>query len=113
MPFTAELVNGKLSEDWKGVQLSWGTLNPGHLWEAFRRLLPDNEKWVIENDILLEVFDNEAYNMNEKAFETFHWNLEKAQDYLDKIAPEGTYFGAHVGDGAAFGFWVIEEVAST
>jgi len=107
MPFTAELTNGKLSDEWKGVQLSWGTLNPGHLWEAFRRLLPDNEKWVIENDVLLEVF-GDAYAMNKKAFDIFYENLQTAQDYLDEIAPDGTYFGAHVGDGAAFGFWLID-----
>lgn len=112
MPFTAELTNGKLSEEWKGVQLSWGTLNPGHLWQAFRRLLPDNEKWVIENDVLLEVFSDfdDAYALNDKAFEVFMHNLQKAEEYLDEIAPEGTYFGAHVGDGAAFGFWPIENL---
>ena len=30
-------------------------------------------------------------------------------DALDEIAPKGTYFGAHPGDGACFGFWTIED----
>jgi len=28
---------------------------------------------------------------------------------MDKLAPEGHYFGAHPGDGSDFGFWEIEE----
>jgi len=31
-------------------------------------------------------------------------------DCMNEIAPEGTYFGSHPGDGSLFGFWEIEEV---
>jgi len=31
-------------------------------------------------------------------------------DRFSEIAPEGYYFGSHPGDGAAYGFWRIEEV---
>lgn len=34
--------------------------------------------------------------------------LATLEDELDKLAPEGTYFGAHPGDGSDFGFWPIE-----
>jgi len=31
--------------------------------------------------------------------------LEILYDRLNDVAPPGTWFGAHVGDGALFGFW--------
>jgi hypothetical protein len=30
-------------------------------------------------------------------------------DSLDAIAPPGTYFGTHPGDGSDFGFWAVED----
>jgi len=44
------------------------------------------------------------------------WYSEEAADKLDELAnildenaPEGTYFGAHEGDGSDFGFWPMSE----
>ncbi len=31
--------------------------------------------------------------------------IERFDNALNYIAPAGTYFGAHEGDGACFGFW--------
>lgn len=30
-------------------------------------------------------------------------------DLLEQLAPDGYYFGAHVGDGSDYGFWAIED----
>ena len=37
------------------------------------------------------------------------WILLKLFDLLGEHAPEGYYFGAHVGNGSDYGFWPVEE----
>lgn len=36
------------------------------------------------------------------------WCFEEICNELNAIAPEGTFFGAHPGDGSDFGFWPVE-----
>jgi len=37
------------------------------------------------------------------------WDIEWLFNELNNLAPEGTYFGAHEGDGTDYGYWPVEE----
>jgi hypothetical protein len=38
-----------------------------------------------------------------------HQLLAEIDNHLNDIAPVGCYFGAHLGNGSDFGFWMVEE----
>jgi hypothetical protein len=78
--------------------VSYGTLRPEDLIPVFvnelRRLghaaTHFDAEWLVENP------------------EDAAWLLADLFDALNDVAPDGTYFGAHEGDGADFGFWRSE-----
>tara|TARA_R110000737_G_scaffold263407_1_gene271431 strand:- start:293 stop:640 length:348 start_codon:yes stop_codon:yes gene_type:complete len=91
-----------------------GTLRPEDLVEAFtdeyerlggrssnvalfrsHLLLPEAE---VGGDV--DVVDRE---------EELSYDLEDLYEMLNELAPEGTSFGSHPGDGSDFGFWTHEE----
>jgi hypothetical protein len=85
-----------------------GTLRPEDLVAAFtdeyERIggRPDNIKSFRSHLLLEEGEDRE---------EELHFDLEDLYELLNELAPEGTSFGAHEGDGSDFGFWTYEEEA--
>ena len=42
--------------------------------------------------------------------EELAYDLEALFELLSELAPDGTTFGSHPGDGADFGFWTYEEI---
>jgi hypothetical protein len=79
--------------------LSTGTMLPAHLIPTFMAELPADHK-------LRREYDEHGYNVAEEDD-----ILEMLFDALDNLAPDGTYFGAHPGDGADYGFWPVEFLA--
>lgn len=102
-------MNGRLSSSYENVAISSGTLRTQDLYKNFFSYLSypiffnllDKETQNFVGDkwsYLLPVSDSDMRS-----------RLEDAFNILESIAPEGCYFGSHPGDGACFGFWIIEE----
>jgi len=85
-----------------------GTLRPEDLVEAFtdeyERLggRPHNVELFRAHLLLPEGEDRE---------EELSYDIEDLYGLLNELAPAGTSFGAHEGDGSDFGFWTYEEEA--
>jgi len=53
--------------------------------------------------------DKYGFNLPDEVAEDAGWLVEELFDALQELAPDGFYFGAHVGDGSDYGFWQEEE----
>ena len=52
-------------------------------------------------------WDGEGYVYSRE--EELAYDLEDLYELLNELAPEGTSFGSHPGDGSDFGFWTYNE----
>ncbi len=97
----------QLDKNWIGSVIS-ATLREQDLIPAFQGLLDiagvEYERPASVDKLLLgqSLTDEEAEEVS------FYLN-ETLFDLLNEIAPAGTYFGSHPGDGSDFGFWETEE----
>lgn len=94
--------------------VSHGTLRTCDLIPAFldalREVAPDAYAQVVCTPF--SVIPSDASGDNSHEF----WESDDAQslleslfDTLNEYAPEGYYFGAHLGDGSDFGFWECDD----
>lgn len=97
----------RLSDEWANVIVSSATLMEEDLIPAFEKVLKIAQV-VYPRPPFVERFLNHE-PMNTIGLERVSWYVEDLFDELDKVAPEGTYFGAHPGDGALFGFWSLDK----
>lgn len=92
-------------EDLRDQSVSHGTMHPKHLIPVFLDVLktyaPEKyNAYVKENP---EVLDLDGIDD-----ETLGYVVEELFDKLNEIAPDGTYFGSHLGDGSDYGFWSVD-----
>lgn len=95
-------------DDLKGMVVSEGTMGVNALIRKYLDVLetyaPDNYKAYIEaNPELKDRNVWMALDVQDKSY-----IVDELADELDKIAPEGYYFGASEGDGACYGFWEVD-----
>jgi hypothetical protein len=97
----------QLGKEWIGSIIS-ATLREQDLIPAFERVLDiagvEYDRPAAVDNLLL----GQSLTDNDQEEVSYYLN-ETLIDLLDEIAPEGTYFGAHPGDGSDFGFWEREE----
>jgi hypothetical protein len=98
----------RLDMSWAGVSVSSGTLREQDLVPAFESVLDALgvkyerpacvNKLLRGGDLTADEWEEVGFYVNEELF-----------DRLNDIAPEGTYCGAHAGDGADLGFWSADD----
>lgn len=93
----------RLSKDWIGSVIS-ATLREQDLIPAFEGVLDiagvEYDRPPAVDKLLLDQKLTDA-----ESEEVASYLHETLIDLLNGIAPEGTYFGSHPGDGSDFGFW--------
>jgi hypothetical protein len=121
---TIEPASDRLPADFAGVEISSGTLRDVDLIDAFTSVLDthaiDHPRYAsaradFESDCANLALDELRRpgglpddERSGRLDDATHDYLEALFESLDELAPEGTSFGAHEGDGASFGFWPID-----
>lgn len=98
-----------LDESWIGTTVSSATLMEEDLIPAFENVLRIAKVPFKRPPSVDQLLDPDKPCPKGVALERVGWYLDELFDKMDEIAPEGCYFGAHPGDGALFGFWLVEE----
>lgn len=104
----------QLSQDFVGTSLSWGTMRDVDLYESFMPFLHEHapDEWraiCTEYSDVIAGLDAEGNQVGAEYVEGAEYLIEALFDAINEIAPEGTYFGAHEGDGSDYGFWSYED----
>src|SRR5262249_500304 len=94
----------RLDLSWAGVSVSTGTLREQDLIPAFESVLATAGVPYERPGRLSKVMGGCQLTPGQREEVSCYLN-EDLFDLPNAIAPEGTYVGAHAGDGADFGFW--------
>lgn len=99
------MTHRQLDSSWAEAAVSRDTLNIEDLIEMFIMVLSEVDPIDAKrySDRFVRALQSEH---SSDEVDNLFWDL---YDVLDLVAPAGTYFGAHEGDGALFGFWKFED----
>lgn len=99
-----------VNEDFAGQSVSHGTLRYVDLLQAFFDVLDASEMADVVSEETKALIDGlGADEVEDDQMEEAGYALEELYDLLSEHAPEGSFFGAHEGDGSDFGFWQDED----
>ena len=86
--------------------VSHGTMRAEDLIPAFLDALAEHD--MAAHDAIRDEYGHSWEDDWDYDSEDAEFMLEALFDALNNIAPEGTYFGSHPGDGCDYGFWAAE-----
>lgn len=88
--------------------VSYATMRAQDLIPVFLEVMKDTPEYIqIMQTMPSYPFDDDSGSWWDSEESTYY--LETIWDTLDSYAPDGYYFGAHVGDGSDYGYWKFEE----
>lgn len=103
---TSKMEKGfRLPDDFIDFSVSHATMIDTDIVEAIER----DMQGVVPNDNTLWGAIEEFWAAEEDSEDRAFLLNETIWDEMNDIAPEGTYFGAHPGDGSDYGFWSAED----
>lgn len=107
----------RLGLEWAGASVSWGTLKTEDLIPAFVSVLEEadpeeaarfNREFERWQKRLERAKEGKGKHSVEECVDQLEWILDELYTALGDVAPEGCAFQAHPGDGADFGFWMLD-----
>lgn len=90
-----------------------GTMLPEDLIPAFIEELRYRMEDSAHDEDIAQFIDEVSKRMEIDGYfesDDAHYDLDSLFDRLNEVAPPYAYFGAHPGDGAAYGFWLIDDL---
>lgn len=100
----------RLGSEWIGSSISTDSLKAEDVVPKlvrFIRMAGDHQTRG-DLEVLLGSYGYEAAGWDWESDDAVYLYCD-LEDMLDEMAPEGSYFGSHPGDGANMGFWAMGE----
>ena len=87
--------------------ISHGTMKSEDLLDTFMDYIEiaNKERWRELSARFQRDWDNEVETTEDGEIFIDYFLNEDVWEVMEELAPDGYYFGAHIGDGSDFGYW--------